>query len=48
MQITCNTSGAHHVQHVVCHTVRRDSSAIKSDRAEIESPLFILAETINR
>ena len=26
-QITCNTSGAHHVQHV-CHVVRRDISAI--------------------
>ena len=32
VQITCNTSGAYHVQHVVCHVVRRDSSAIKIDR----------------
>ena len=32
VQITCNTSGAHHGQHVVCHVVRRDSSAIKFDR----------------
>ena len=31
-QITCNTSRAYHVQHVVCHLVRRDSSAIKFDR----------------
>ena len=29
VQITCNTSGAHHEQHVVCHVVRRGSSAIK-------------------
>ena len=27
--------GAHHVQHVVCHLVRRGSSAIKFDRVEI-------------
>ena len=40
MQITCNTSSAHHVQHVVCHVVRRGSSAIKFDRVEIT---FILA-----
>ena len=40
VQITCNTSGAHHVQHVVCHVVQRDSSAIKFDRVEIA---FILA-----
>ena len=32
VQITCNTSSAYHVQHVVCHVVRRDSSAIKFDR----------------
>ena len=34
LQITCNASGAHHVQYV-CHMVRRDSSAIKFDRVEI-------------
>ena len=28
VQITCNTSGAHHVKHVVCHLVRWHSSAI--------------------
>ena len=35
MQITCNTLGAHNVQHVMRHMVRRDSSAIKSDRVEV-------------
>ena len=30
VQITCNTSGAHHVQHV-CHVERRDGSAAKFD-----------------
>ena len=40
VQITCNTSGAFHAQHTVCHVVRIDSSAIKFDRAEIA---FILA-----
>ena len=38
--ITCNTSGAYHVQHAVCRTERRDSSAIKLDRADIT---FMLA-----
>ena len=40
VQITCNTSGAYHVQHVVCHVLRRDSSAIKFERVEIA---FILS-----
>ena len=40
VKITRNTSRAYHVQHVVCHVVRRDSSAIKFDRIEIA---FILA-----
>ena len=35
MQITCNTLNAYHVQHVMCHVVRRDSTAIKFDRLEI-------------
>ena len=39
-QIRCNTSNAYHVQRVVCHLVRRDSSAIKFHRVEIT---FILA-----
>ena len=39
VQITCNTSGAHHVQDV-CLVVRRDISAVKFDRVEIA---FILA-----
>ena len=40
VKITCNTPSAYHVQRVVCHLVRRDSSAIKFDRVEI---VFILA-----
>ena len=50
VQIMCNTSSAYHVQHAVCHFVRRDSSAIKFDRAEIAFMLAfsLLAETINR
>ena len=32
VKIMCNTSSAYHVQHVVCHLVWRDSSAIKLDR----------------
>ena len=35
VQTTCNTSSAYHVQHVMCHVVRRDSSAIKFDRVKI-------------
>ena len=40
VQITCKTSGAHHVQQVVCRVVRSDGTAIKLDRVEIA---FILA-----
>ena len=40
VQIMCNTSSACYVQGVVCHMVRRNSSAIKFDRVEIA---FILA-----
>ena len=32
VQIMCTTSGTHHVQHVVCYVVGRDSSAAKCDR----------------
>ena len=39
VETTCNTSGAHHAQHV-CHEVQRDNSAIKLTRVEIE---FILS-----
>ena len=48
-QITCNTSIAYHVQHAVCHVVRRDSLAIKFGRVETAFilALFSLAETIN-
>ena len=35
VQITCNTSSVYHVQHVVCHVVQRNNSAIKFDRVEI-------------
>ena len=37
----CATSGAHHVQHAMCHAVRRDSSANKFDRVEIAIILAI-------
>ena len=33
VQITCNTRGAHCVQHVVCHEVRWDRSGIKFGKA---------------
>ena len=33
-QITCNTSGAYHVQHIVSHVEPRDSTAVKV-RADI-------------
>ena len=42
VQITCNTSGAYHVQHVVCHVVQRDSSGIQFDRAETAFTLALL------
>ena len=38
-RITRNASSSYHVQHVMCHLVRRDSSAVKFDRVEI---VFIL------
>ena len=41
VQITCNTSGAHHVQHVVRRMVRRDSSAIRSDRVSVAFSLAL-------
>ena len=49
VQITRNTSSAYHAQRVVCHLVRRDSSAIKSDRAAITFifSVILLAGTIN-
>ena len=42
MQITCNTLHVFHVQHAACHVVRRDSSAIKFDRAVIAFLLVLL------
>ena len=41
LQMTCNTSSFHHVQHVVCLVVQRDSSDIKLDRAEIAFTLAL-------
>ena len=35
VQITCNTQSGLHVQRVVCHLVRRDSSAVKVGSIEI-------------
>ena len=32
MQIASNALGVYHVQHVLCHVVRRDSSAAEFDR----------------
>ena len=48
VQITCNTSGTHHMH--MCHVVRRDGSAIKFDKVWIAYlwVLFLLAETINQ
>ena len=40
LRITYSRSSAYHVQYVMCHLMRRDSSAIKFDRVEIA---FILA-----
>ena len=40
VRITCNSAGALHVQHVVCHVIRRNSSAVEFDRDKIA---FILA-----
>ena len=40
VQIMCNTSSAYRMPHVLCHVIRRDSSATKFDRVEIT---FILA-----
>ena len=42
VQITCNTLSAYHVQHVLCHLVRRDISAVKFDRVEI-TPIVALS-----
>ena len=34
VKVRCNISSAYHMQHAVCHVVRRDSAAVKSDRIE--------------
>ena len=39
-KIMRNTLSSYHMQRIMCHVMRRDSSAIKFDRAEI---IFILA-----
>ena len=44
---TCNTSAAYHMQHVACHVVPRDSSAIDFDRVGTACVSVSLAETIN-
>ena len=41
-----NITSAYHVQHVVCHEVRRDSSAFNFDRVDIA--FISLVETIHR
>ena len=48
VQTTCNTLSAYYMQNVVCHVVRRNSSAIKFDRVKIAYILafILLAETI--
>ena len=41
VQIRCSTYSAYHVRYVMCHLVRKDSSAIKFDRVEITSILAL-------
>ena len=48
VQITCNTSRAYHVQHVVCHVIRQDSSAIECNRDVISTSFYSMAKTINQ
>ena len=50
MQITCNTLGTHHVQHVVCHVVGKDNPATKfwNSCNHIYSNFISLAETTNQ
>ena len=48
VQIMCNTSGACHVQHVLCHVIQRDSSAIRLDTLNCIYSSFLLVETFNR
>ena len=46
VHIMCNISNTYHVQHAVCHLVRRDSSTIQFDRVYFS--FILLAETITR
>ena len=48
MQITGNISVARYAQHVVCHVIRRDSSAIMFDKIKIAfmSAAFLFAERV--
>ena len=48
--MTCNTSGAYHMQYAVWQAVRRDNSAAKFDRVEIALIFSFgsLAEAINQ
>ena len=49
VQITCNTSGAYHVQHV-CHVLRTENSAIDFERAVVAFIFKFIswAETMDR
>ena len=49
LDITCNTSSTHHVQHVMNHVVQRDNSAVKFSQSLdcIYLSFILLAETIN-
>ena len=44
---SCNTSYTYRVQHVVCHPVPQDSSAIKFDRVEMASISAFRAQSCN-
>ena len=48
VQIRCKTQSTHHVQHIICQVVWRDSSAIKVGRVEIAFILACLAEMIHQ
>ena len=47
--VMCNTSSTYHTQHVMCHVVWMDSSAVKFDRVKIAFILAfnLLTDTIN-
>ena len=45
VQITCTASGAYHVQHAVCHVVRRTAQLL--GRTDSKSHLFSYDEKVN-